>query len=380
MHRPSSLVRATVAPLAGALGLLLAACGAGGAAGPAAPPNAPTTAPPAATTARAAASPASGGSPAAAPKDMKKLTFMAGFKPQANISFVGPYVAQEKGFYAEQGLDVEIKHSAGGGEHTKLLAGKQIQVATQTGASLLKDLTAENPVPFVSLALLTQTGDTELVTLKSSGITDPKQFEGKTVGYKVFPSFEYLGILQAAGVDRSKLQEVSVGFDPRVLTEGKVDVLPVFKSNEPFLLRQLGFEVNEFAPEDYGVESLGQLWITHRDLLQEDPELFRRFVKASLKGLEDARENPEEAVDIVMKYAPNENREHMTYMLTTELAGATTDLTRQQGLGAQTQEQWQQFQDALAGFGLIDRTVDPALYFDDQFQKAAYENGKLLWP
>ena len=63
------------------------------------------------------------------------------------------------------------------------------------------------------------------------GIDEPKKFEGKTVGYKAVPAFEYLALLKSAGVDRSKINEISVGFDPRILTENKIDVLPVFNSN-----------------------------------------------------------------------------------------------------------------------------------------------------
>ena len=57
-------------------------------------------------------------------------------------------------------------------------------------------------------------------------------------------------MLQANGVDRSTITEVNAGFDPRVLTEGKVDILAVFKSNEPDTIRKLGFDINEWEPED----------------------------------------------------------------------------------------------------------------------------------
>jgi len=89
--------------------------------------------------------------------------------------------------------------------------------------------------------------------LSDSGISSPKDFEGRTVGFKVFPAPEYLGMLKAAGVNRARINEVGVGFDPRVLTERKVDVLPVFRSNEPDQIRGLGFEVRTFDPADYGV-------------------------------------------------------------------------------------------------------------------------------
>ena len=56
------------------------------------------------------------------PSALREMTFMAGFRPQANLPFVGAYVAQEKGFFTDEGLSVTIEHSAGGGEHLQLLA------------------------------------------------------------------------------------------------------------------------------------------------------------------------------------------------------------------------------------------------------------------
>ncbi|MBI3976891.1 MAG: ABC transporter substrate-binding protein [Chloroflexi bacterium] len=315
----------------------------------------------------------------AALKAPKKLTFMAGFKAQANVSFVGVYVAQEVGMFRDQQLEVEIKHSAGQGEHAKLLAAKQVHVITETASSLVKNVTGEG-IPFISLAVLTQRGDGALVSLKSSGIDEPKKFEGKIVGYKAIPTFEYIAMLKAARVDRSKVREVSVGFDVRVLTEGKVDVLPVFKSNEPDILRRLGFELNIFDPADYGVPSMGQIWSTHRELLAADPDLFERFVKAALNGLSYALKNPGEAIDHVMKYAPREDRSHQEYMLAAEKESALTDQTRKLGLGWQTVEQWAELQDGLAEFGLIKNQVEPQLFFADAIQRKIYRDGKLVWP
>lgn len=312
-------------------------------------------------------------------KASKSMTFMAGYKPQADVSFVGVYVAQEQGYFKDQALDVTIKHSSGQGEHAKLLAGKQVQVITEIGTDLVNHLTQEN-IPFTSLALLTQTSDAGLVTLAASGITEPKQFEGKTVGYKVIPTFEYLALLQKAGVDRSKIREVPVGFDPRVLTEKKVDVLPVFKSNEPDVLHRLGFAVNLIDPVRYGVDSLGQIWVAHRDLLAADPDPFVRFVTASLHGLDYAFAHPKDAIDIVMKYAPTEDRSHQEYMLGVEKQSTLTEQTQAHGLGWQTVDQWSQLQNGLAQFGLIKGTVDPTRYFDPSFQKLIYPGGKVSWP
>jgi ABC-type nitrate/sulfonate/bicarbonate transport system substrate-binding protein len=309
----------------------------------------------------------------------KSLTFMAGYKPQANISFVGVYVAKDAGFFDEQNLDVTIKHASGQGEHLTLLAGKQIQVTTETATDFVKHL-ASDGLPFTSLAVLTQTGDEALATLKTSGIDQPKKFEGKTVGYKVIPAFEYLAMLKSAGVDRSKIREVSVGFDPRVLTEGKVDVLPVFKSNEPDTLKRLGFDVNLIDPTAYGVQVMGQLWATHRDLLASDPDMFARFVRASLHGISYALDHPKEAIDIVMKYAPTEDRSHQEYMLQVEGANTLTDETRARGIGWQSIERWSALQNGLSDFGLIKAKADPATFFSASLQGQTHSANGLIWP
>lgn len=309
----------------------------------------------------------------------KSLTFMAGYKAQADVSFVGVYVAHDRGYFQEQGLDVAIMEDSSGGEHGKLLAAKRIQVTTETAANHVKNV-ADQGVPFVSLAVLTQSGDQAFATLQSSGIDTPKKFEGKIVGYKSFPSFDYLALLKAAGVDRSKIHEVAVGYDPRVLTEGKVDVLPVFKSNEPDILRHQGFAINVIDPADYGVKVMGQIWITHRDLLAADPDLYLRFTKAALKGLYDAFAHPTAAIDTVMKYAPREDRSHQTYMLSTEQQSTVTEETRRFGLGWQTRAKWSALQDGLAEFGLVKTKVDPSRFFDATLLPTIYRNGQLVWP
>jgi ABC-type nitrate/sulfonate/bicarbonate transport system substrate-binding protein len=304
---------------------------------------------------------------------------MAGYKPQANVSFVGVYVANELGFFKQQQLDVIIKHSSGQGEHAKLLAGKQVQVITETATDVVSNVTGQN-LPFVSLAVLTQTGDAAMVTLKASGIDEPKKFEGKTVGYKVVPAFEYLALLKSAGVDRAKIREISVGFDPRILTENKIDVLPVFKSNEPDVIRRLGFDINVIDPAKYGVQVMGQTWTAHKDVFTTDPDLFERFVRAALKGLAYAFANPKEAIDIVMKYAPSEDRAHQDYMLGIEKDTSLTEQTQSMGLGWQSLDQWTKLQDGLDEFGLIKQKVNPAVFFDDTILKKVYRAGKLQWP
>lgn len=311
------------------------------------------------------------------PRPLKKVTFMAGFKAQANLPFVGAYVAQEKGFFREQGLEVTIRH-AQSGEHLQLLLAGEIQFTTANGASVLKRNAQDLHV--VSIALIGQKSETGFAVLANSGINSVNDWSGKTLGFKGSVPPEFLAITRANGLDPAKVKQVSVGFDPRILAEGRIDILPVFFSNEPGTLADVGVKTKVFDPNDYGIDSLGLTFITTAEYIEKDPDTVGRFVKAVLKGIEYADQHREEAVDIVMKYAPDEDRNHQKFMMETELARAQTDLTRTNGLGWQTQAQWQRAHDSLLEFKGIDKPVDVTKVFADQFLKQAYKNGKLVWP
>lgn len=306
----------------------------------------------------------------------QKVTFMAGYKPQANLPFLSAYVAKEKGFFREQGLEVEILHSAGQGEHYKLLATGQVHFTTAPAEDVLKQV-ADPGLPFVAVALFGQKGDRGFAVLKNSGINTPKDWEGKTIGYKVFLTPDYLAMLKAASVDRSTLKEVPVGFDPRILTERKVDVYPVFLSNEPDTLRSLGFEVKVFEAADYGVPTLGLTYITNKDFLAKEPRTVERFVKATLKALYYAFDHEDEALDILMKYAPQEEREHQRYMFETEKKAALTPLTQRNGLGWMTEKQWQDLKESLLEFGALSKPLEVRSVFTDSILRSVYKNGKL---
>jgi ABC-type nitrate/sulfonate/bicarbonate transport system substrate-binding protein len=280
------------------------------------------------------------------------MTFMAGYKPQANLPFVGAYVAKAKGYFKEEGLDVTIEHSAGQGQHLQLLSAGTIQVTNQDAAVLLQRR-ADPGLPLVSIALIGQKGQQAYAALKSSGFNTPKDWEGHTVGYKGTPPPDLFALLDAAGADRDKIELVNVGFDPRLLTEGKVDVYPVFKANEPYLIRSWGYELNLWSAEDFGVPSLGLAYVTSQEILETQPELLVKFLRAALRGIQYAAEHPDEAVEITLTYTgPETDPDHMRFMLDAELLDAQSDLTATYGWGWQTAEQWQALADMLRDAGL----------------------------
>jgi len=288
-----------------------------------------------------------------------KVTFMAGFRAQANLPFVGAYVAKEKGFFAENNLDVQIQHVATPGDNYPALAAGTVQFSTADAAELLNKRAGDPPLRIVSIALIGQTGQQGFAVLEDSGIETPKDWEGKTAGYKgatVTP--DYLAILKANDVDRSTITEVRVGFEPQILTEGQVHIFPVFLSNEPDTLKRLGFPTRVFTAADYRAPTLGLTYTTTEDYLANNPDIVRRFVASVLKGIAYADEHRDEAIDIVLKYAEGAVREHQRYMLDTELLMAKEGEAATQGIGYQTLDQWQALHDYLVEYGAIPHALD----------------------
>lgn len=287
------------------------------------------------------------------PAPALELVFMPGYKPQASLPFVGVYVALEKGFFAAQSLKVTLQASPGQGQHLQLTAAGKVQVTTQDAAVMLQRR-ADPGLPLVAFALLGQKGQQAFAALESSPIRSPKDWEGRTVGYKGTPPPDLFALMDAAGVDRGKVKLVNVGFDPRLLAEGKVDVYPVFKSNEPYLLRSWGYPVRLWEAADYGVPALGLVYVTSEETLRTQPEALTRFLGAALQGIRYAAANRDEAVQVVMKFAgPETDPLHMRFMLDAELADAQSALTQQFGLGWQTAEQWQALAQMLQQHGAL---------------------------
>lgn len=305
-----------------------------------------------------ASTPASAPTAAMATATPLSMVFMPGYKPQANLPFVGVYVAQEKGFFAAENLKVEIQPSPGQGQHLQLTAAGKVQVTTQDAAVMLQRR-ADPGLPLVSIALLGQRGQQAFAALSKSGLKSPKDWEGKIVGYKGTPPPDLLALIAASGADKSKIKLINVGFDPRLLVEGKVDVYPVFNSNEPWLLRSWGHELTLWEAADYGVATLGLVYVTSDETLQKNPELLARFLRAVLKGIAYASAHRDEAVQIVLKYAgPETNPDNMRFMLDTELKDAEGEATQGHGIGWQTAAQWQKMADMLRQYNALSGTVD----------------------
>jgi len=263
---------------------------------------------------------------------------------------------------------VTIEHSPGRGEHVQLLVAGMVHVTTMDAATVLQRR-AEPGLPVVSIALIGQKGQQAFAALKESELETPKDWEGKTVGYKGTPPPDLFALLAAAGADVNKVNLVNVGFDPRALSEKQVDVYPLFKSNEPYLLQSWGYELTLWDAADYNVPTLGLAYVTSESYLAEHADTLTRFLRAALKGIAYAQANPDEAVEIVIKYAgPETDPAHMRYMLETEL----TDAQSEHGYGWQEAPQWKLLADMLVKYEALPGPINA----NDAFNTAIWQQAQ----
>ncbi|MFA7249007.1 MAG: ABC transporter substrate-binding protein [Dehalococcoidia bacterium] len=339
-----------------AIGAVLAACGA-----PAKAPAAGATSP--------TSTPTSTPTPA---KPIERVTFMAGYTPQANLPFVAVYVAQERGFFADERLQVDIRHSSGQDEHLKLLLNGDVDFVTGTAAQALRR--SADGMPSVAIALFGQRGDQGYVVRADSGIKTPADFKGRTVGFKagVVPA-ELEAMLQNAGLTRNDVKLVSVGFDPREFIEKKVDVYPVFLSNEPDTIRKAGVPITVLDPANFGVPTLGLTYLANRDTQQKRPEVQERFLRATLRAAKWIEANPDAAIEITLKYAKGADAAHQRFLLGVDLANAA----RPDGMGRSTAKSWQDLADLLVTAKILAKPMDAKQAYDTSIVDRLYQSNQI---
>ncbi len=236
-----------------------------------------------------------------------KLTLQLKWVTQAQ--FAGYYVAQDKGYYDEAGLDVEIK--AGGPDIAppQVIAGGGADVIVDWMPSALAS--REKGVPLVNIAQPFKRSGMMLTCLKETGIKSPEDFPGRTLGVWFFGNeYPFLSWMSQLGLatDGSEggVTVLKQGFNVDPLLQKQADCVSTMTYNEYWQIIDAGISEDElvtFKYENAGVATLEDgLYVLEEDL--DDPEMvdkFARFVEASMKGWKYAEENPDEAADIVLE-------------------------------------------------------------------------------
>jgi ABC-type nitrate/sulfonate/bicarbonate transport system substrate-binding protein len=223
------------------------------------------------------------------------ITYLSSFDFSASASIIDVVTAQEKGYFEELCLDVELKPSFSTANYA-LVASGQAQFSSAGAYTEILNFSNDG----ASFVALTDYGKTpiEALVVADPTITDLAQLEGKTIGVKGDIPPSIVAMLSAAGLERgTDYKEVLLdGFDPVAHLAQGIDALPVYKSNEPGQLDAAGIEYGLFDPTEQGIPGTFGLLYTSTDFAAEHPTATEDFIRAALKGMEDAIASPDESV------------------------------------------------------------------------------------
>ncbi len=261
----------------------------------------------------------------AANKAAGKITYISSFDYAAAASIVDVVVAKEKGYFEDLCLDVELT-SGFSTSNYPLVAANTAQFSSAGSYTEILNYSVDG-ASFVALADYGKT-PIEALVVKDPTVTDLADLKGKTIGVKGDIPPSLVAMLSSAGLTRgTDYEEVLVdGFDPVAHLALAIDALPVYKSNEPGQLDAAGVKYAMFDPTALGIPGTFGLLYTSKDYAASNPSVVQDFIRASLKGMEDAIADPAGAVAIALAQidaAGNAfflTQEGETYRWTQELA------------------------------------------------------------
>jgi len=233
--------------------------------------------------------------------------------------FAGYYVALDKGWYKEEGIDLTIRP---GGPDTSPINSVRLETA-QFGTGLLADIIVANEEAndLISIAQIQQSNGLLLLAKKDSGISKPGDFAGKKVGIWLGNwEAQFNALIAKEGLKANDFTLVSQGFSMDAFINGELDVASAMIYNEYYTVLESGVkpeELNIINYTDYGLGFPGDALFTSTKFAKESPKICAGMVRASLRGWQYAIERPEEAVDIVLKYDDTgaQKRDHQLAMM-----------------------------------------------------------------
>ena len=220
------------------------------------------------------------------------------------FEFAGFYMAKEKGFYENLGLDVELKKFNIETDVTKEVIEKRADFGTSS-SSLLVDISENKDV--LLLGSIFQSSPLILLALKDSNINYIQDIKNKKVMLtKEQQKFATLqSMLISKGITLNDVQVLDHSFNIDDLINKKTDLMLSYTTNEPFLLKEKGYESQIFHPKDYGFDFYEELIFTTKEFAQNNPKLVKDFYKATIMGWEYAFNNIDETAKLIhKKYNP----------------------------------------------------------------------------
>jgi NitT/TauT family transport system substrate-binding protein len=297
---------------------------------------------------------------------LKQVRLGVGYIP--DVQFAPFYVAQSKGYYANEGLEVSIEYGFEN-DFVALAAQGEREFAIASGDQVI--LARAQGLPITYVMKWYQRYPVALVSQASQNIRQPADLAGKKVGLPGLFGASFIGwkaLAYATQLDESTVKVEEIGFtQAAAVQQGLVDAAMVYIANEPNQLRAQGIEVNVIEVSDY-INLVSNGLVVGEKLVGNDPDMVQRMVRASLRGLKDTNENSDEAFKIVRQVIPEMTDEKATTQR--KVLEDSIKLWQNDQLGLSSEAAWRESVEFMAKTGLLQKEVSVETLFTNKFVAA----------
>jgi len=296
-------------------------------------------------------------------KALEHVDIGIGFVP--NVQFAPFYVAQAEGFYAEEGLEVALEYGFEN-DFVALTAQGERQFTVASGDQVI--LGRAQGLPLVYVMKWYQRFPVGIMALAETGIEDPAGLAQKSVGIPGMfgASFAaWKALVYATGLDESQVNLEEIGFtQAAAVSEGQVDAAVVYLANEPVQLAAAGKTVNTIEVSEY-IDLVSNGLVTNETVLQENPDLVRRLVRGTLRGLQFTIDNPERAFEISRQVIPEMTDADAP--IQKQVLERSVELWRSTSLGLSSPQSWSTSADFMLQAGMIEQAVEVEGLYTNEF-------------